>query len=144
MHYAVAVQEVSTVTVGPTGGSEDVQSFSACQSNQPFMNLSISVVPLEENSPYKVEILHGDEVFESHDYTSPTSRTVALFSYSHFIFPANLSLDTTAKFSDTKKNPAGVEVGIRISNYAHTQKVYSVYACYEVFEAPRFLNNEVP
>lgn len=130
----VGVQNVSTLTLGATGGADAVGSVYAVRASAPFKNLSISVRPFDDPSPFKVDVYFDGELEESHDYTS--DRYICMMNFRSHMFPANYSTNTIPKLIGT--HAPGIQISVRISNYLSTTKTFEVYAIYEMYEAPQY------
>jgi hypothetical protein len=132
--YPIGVQAVGTITVGASG----IESINPAQSNAPFTNLSIAIVPVEDLSPYKVSIYQDGELLEEHNYPSVVERTIARMTYPNVIFPANTGTNVIPKFDSTKFNAPGIPLSVSIENLGMIQRTFLVYATYMEFDEPRF------
>jgi hypothetical protein len=134
--YPVGVQAVGTITVGASG----VETIFPAQSNSPFTNLSITVVPLEDISPYKVSVYQDGELLEEHSYPATDDRMIASMSYPNIIFPANTGTDAVPKFDSTKFTAPGTPISVSIENLSAdvVDHTFLVYATYAEFDSPRF------
>jgi len=130
----VGVQNISTLTLGATGGADAVGSVYAVRASAPFKNLSISVRPVEDPSPYKVDVYFDGELEETHTYT--TDKTVCMMNFRQHLLPANYSTNTIPKLIGT--HAPGIPILVQISNYLSTTKTFEVYAIYEMYEAPQY------
>jgi hypothetical protein len=134
-NYPVGVQATGTVTVGASGTAELIPA----QSNSPFTDLSISVIPIEAASPYTVILYQDGEVLEEHTEASAADRVVTHMSFPNMIFPANVGTDAVTRFfSAGKFAPEGMPITLEITNLSATAKVFGVYASYAEFDSPRF------
>jgi hypothetical protein len=134
----VGVQMTGTITVGASGGAENIGTIIPAKSCAPFRNLCISVVPLDSISSYYVYVYHDGELVESHDFTA-TTNTVCHMSYPNLIFPANIGTNAIPEFfADNKKDYFGIPIRLRIVNHRAAPAVFYVYSCFEEFDAPRF------
>jgi len=136
--YPSGVQLVGTVTLGASGGGDSTGSIFAVKSNAPFKNLSLTVRPVGDPSPYKVEVYFDSELQEEHDYPAPAGRTVTNMSYPDFIFPANTGTDAIPEFVRSGYAPAGIPIEVVIINYATATRVFEVYACFQILEGCQF------
>jgi histidinol-phosphate/aromatic aminotransferase/cobyric acid decarboxylase-like protein len=132
----LAVEQVSTITLGATGIADAIGSVYAVQSQLPFKNLSITVRPYGPASPYKVEIYHDEELEESHDYPDPAGRTICDMYFKSYMFPANQNTKNIPKFNGREFK--GIPIKVVIYNYSSEIKVFEVYAVYEAYEHCRF------
>ena len=130
----VGVQNVSTLTLGATGGADAVGSVYAVRANAPFKNLSISVRPFDDPSPYQVDVYFDGELEETHNYT--TDKNVCMMNFRTYLFPANYSTNTIPKL--IAGNYPGIPILVQISNFLATTKTFEVYAIYEMYEAPQY------
>lgn len=123
-------QLVSTVTLEASGS----QTVEVCKENVPFDHLSISIVPLDSvASGYDVDVLFGEQVFETKSYPEASGVTVCLLSYPDHIFPATLN---------SKRNPhtmgvqsEGVKVQVKITSTESVDSVFKVYTCYRMLHS---------
>lgn len=130
--FTKGIQLVSTVTVGASGGANTAWT-GLVKSNTPFRNLSLTVVPLEDPSPYKVEVLHDGELEEDHTFSS-SDRIICHMSFKDFMFPANTGTNAIPKYvtPDGKDYP-GLGMRVRITNLSGSTRVFKVYAVFEQF-----------
>jgi len=128
--HTSAVQLVGTVTVGASGTT----SIYPAKSNSPFRNLSIVIVPMEQDSPYDVAVYHNGEIEESHSYPDAASRVICEMSFTSFLFPANVGTNAIPKFFDSNRsNYPGLGIRVALVNRAAVQRSYYVYAIFEEF-----------
>jgi len=131
--FTKGVQLVSTVTVGASGGS-NTALVNLVRSNTPFRNLSLTVIPLEDPSPYSVDVYHDGELEEGHSFTATTDRVVCHMYFKGFMFPANTGTNAIPKFVyPDKKDFAGVGMLMRITNLSGNTRVFQVYSVFEQF-----------
>ena len=130
----VGVQNVSTLTLGATGGADAVGSVYAVRASAPFKNLSITVRPFDDPSPFKVDVFFDGELEDSHTYT--TDKYICCMNFREFLFPANYSTNTIPKLSG--RHFPGIPILVQISNYLSAVKTFEVYAVYEMYEAPQY------
>ena len=135
-NFPNAVQAVSTLTVEASGTA----SIAPAKSNSPFMNLSISIIPMTDpNSPYTVDVYHDGELVESHSFPSTSERSICHLSYPDFLFPANVGTNAIPKFFDPNRyNAPGFPISVRITNGNTEQRSFYIYCTYLEFDAPRF------
>jgi hypothetical protein len=137
--YPSGVQVVGTITLGASGQADSIGSIFPVRSNAPFKNLSITIRPAEDPSPYKVEIFHDGELVETHDYPAPAGRTIAEISTNFdYIFPANTGTDAIPQYQATGYDPQGIPIRVQITNYDTVGRVFEVYACYQILEGCQF------
>ena len=135
-NHPVGVQATGTMTVGASGTAEMIPA----QSNSPFTDLSISVIPMEAASPYTVTLYQDGEILETHTYASVTDNVVAHMAFPRLIWPANVGTNTVSKFFNAGKfAPEGMPITLEITNLSGTSKVFGIYSAYAEFDAPRFL-----
>jgi hypothetical protein len=134
----LGIQAVCTLTVGASGGS-DSQSVLPVRSNAPFKNLSLSIVPCGDPSPYQVSVYHDGEIVEQHSFPDANGRVVCHMSFPNVIFPANTGTDTIPAYYNTSRHYfPGIPVRVTIDNYDSRPKSFYVYACFEAFEPCAF------
>jgi len=133
--YLNGVQAVGTVTVGASGTAD----IFPAQSNAPFTDLAISIIPIETISPYTVTVYHDGEVVESHSYPDADDKVVCHMAYPNLIFPANIGTDAIpAFFVANKLHVPGVPILVTIASSSATPLVFLVYATYMECVGPRF------
>ena len=136
--YPSGVQLVGTVTLGASGDVNSSGSIFPVRSNAPFRDLSLTVRPAEDPSPYKVEVFFDNELQEEHDYPTLTDKTITTMSYPDFIFPANQGTNAIPEYVRTGYAPIGIPIEVTITNYAATTRVFEVYACFQILEGCQF------
>jgi len=136
--YPSGVQLVGTITLGASGQGDSVRSIFPVRSNAPFKDLSLTVRPAQDSSPYKVEVYFDNELQEEHAYPTPAGRTVANMAYPNFIFPANQGVEAIPEFNKLGYAPTGIPVEITITNYATGTRVFEIYACFVILEGCQF------
>ena len=135
---AQGVQAVGTLTVGGSGGTSDIENLYPARSNVPFTNLAISVIPVQDNSPYKVSVYHLGELLETHTYPED-GITLCYMTYPNMIFPANAGTNAISKFYDPDRfNAPGVSIRVEVENLGAAQRTFQVYATFVEFEGARF------
>jgi len=131
--FTKGVQLVSTVTVGASGGSDSVL-VDLVQSNTPFRNLSLTIIPVEDPSPYTVDVYHDGELEESHSFTATADRVVCHMYFKGFMFPANTGTNAIPRFIDPDKlDFPGLGIMIQITNLSGNVRVFKAYAVFEQF-----------
>ena len=131
----VGVQLVGTITIAASG----VVSLIPVLSNSPFKNLSLTLIPAEQDSPYKVDVYANGELLESHVEANANDRVITFMNYPDHIWPANIGTDAIPAFVDpAKQDPSGVAIRVTIENYATVQKTFLLYALFEAFDHCRF------
>lgn len=138
-NYPVAVQAVTTITVGASGSAEQQVAVPLVQSNCPFSDLTITVRPLEDSAPYRVDSYQDGEVVETHNYPDTTNKVVAHLSYPGVIFPANLGTNSIPKYYGANKSaPAGLSIYIAITNMSSETRSFEVYATYLTYQTAQY------
>jgi hypothetical protein len=127
-----AIQGAGTVTLGASGGADTIGYIQPARSNEAFRDLTITIVPLEDPSPYKVEVYHDGELVETHTFSEATDRVVCHLSFPNKIFPANIGTNAISKyFQSDRKNFYGVPIRIMIENLMGSRASFIVYATAE-------------
>ena len=133
-----AFQGAGTVTVGASGGADAIGYIQPARSNEAFRDLTITIVPLEDPSPYTVEVYHDGELVETHTFPDASDRVVCHLSFPNKIFPANEGTRTISKyFQSDRKNFYGVPIRIMLQNLMGSPASFLVYATAETL-ATRF------
>jgi len=68
-------------------------------SDQLFKDLSLTVRPVQDSSPYTVTVYFDDQQEETHTYAVPGSRIVAQMTYPDYIFPANVGTNGPPRYN---------------------------------------------
>jgi hypothetical protein len=128
------VQLVGTVTATTSGS---IQPF---QSNVPIKNLTIIVKPIEDNSPYQVDVRFFGNLEETHTYATASDEVIAMMTFPNLMFPANVGTNAiSAHYDADRSDYGGLPILITIANLtANTTRVFEVYAIFEAFEAASF------
>ena len=139
MFYAPqGVQAVGTITLGASGEANAIASIYPIRSSVPFVDLTISIVPVEDNVTYTASVYHLGELLETHTY--PTNDlTLCYMSYPNMIFPANIGTNAIPRFYDPDRlNAEGISIRVELTNLGSEQRSFLVYATYIVLEGARF------
>lgn len=133
------VQATGTITVGASGGATGIAEIYPVRSNAPFTNLGISIIPVEDSSPYTVSVYHDGELIEEHNFPNATDEVVCHMVYPNLIFPANIGTEAIPKFIIANKfNAPGIPIRVVIENGATAARTFYVYATYMECVGPRF------
>ena len=138
MNHPIGEMRYGTLTTSASGTRGDEGVLFPARCNQPFKNLSIVVIPVDDPSPYKVDVWFNDQLVETHDYPDPAGYFVAQIGFPNFVFPANLSLESIPVFTPPGLAPPTMDIAVVVTNYAAAEMVFAVYTCFEVFDTPRF------
>jgi hypothetical protein len=106
------------------------------QSNEPFDQLSLWVVP-EVDNPYIIEVYFYGRLVESHTFPAPNGDTNCVMMFNDLVFPANLSTKTIPKFYQTARSDyCGIPILLAISNLDTTLPVGTIrsFTTYGIFK----------
>jgi hypothetical protein len=138
-NYPIAVQAFSTITVGASGSADQQVSTAIISSNCPFSDVTLTVRPLENSAPYRVDVYQDGEVVETHSYPDASNRVVAHLTYPGVIFPANLGTSSIPKyFGAARSSPSGLSFFIEITNLSSEQRTFEVYATYLTYQTAQY------
>jgi len=130
--FPVVHQLVGTASVTASGST----TIAMAKSNCPFDDLTMIVKPIEDNSPYTVDVYLYGRLMETHTYPTPTGEVNAWMLYPDMLFPANVGVGTIPQYFDpSRKEFLGFPVSIVITNLDSVPHAYEVYSLYKTYQA---------
>jgi hypothetical protein len=130
--YPNVTEEFARIEIDP----DSSRSTLIARSNRPFTDLSITVRPMEQDTPYAVKVYFGGEIIDDHDFGDVTEEIVCQMTYSNYTFPANTGINTIPNIGSV--NAEGLSVLVEITNPNDTGRSFEIYACYKACDTASF------
>lgn len=104
------------------------------RSNDPFDSISLIVMPIDDNSPYTVDVYFYGRLEESHSFPTPTGEYNCFMTYPDLCMPANLSTHSIPHhFDPYKKDFIGIPILLSLYNSSAVEKSFYVYALFKTY-----------
>jgi hypothetical protein len=130
-----ACELVGTVSISASGGIDEIYPV---KSNCAFSDVTLIVLPLQDDTLYKVEVYVCGELTESHTYSSALDKPIVNMKFP-MMFPANTGTNTIPKFYNPyRQDFTGEIIMVRITNNSATTKRFQVYAVFLEWDPTRF------